>query len=90
MLFEFYLMDLVNQGDKTKMMEVIRSDEYSFDKGQMALSLALRKNKEIAFEMLSLPGAWDHYVKSQFSPFIVLDKLEQEVLEYKRCNGYQN
>lgn len=84
-------MKMVVDNDIDAIKEAIRSDEYTFGRGLMAISAAFNEGKEyIAYEMLSLPGAWEHYVSSQFSPFVVLDELEKKVNEYKRYNGYQN
>jgi hypothetical protein len=90
MLFDFYLMKLASNGDMDGIKTVIRSTWYTFDRGLMAISIALNKgNNEIVYEMLSIPGAWDHYVDSQFSPFVILDELKEGVDEYKRYNVHQ-
>ena len=92
MPLEFFLMKLVDEENLEKIKEIIwRDPAYTFDRGLMALSIALKweRTRHIGYEMLSPPGAWEHYVASQFSPFIVLDELEELVKEYKRCNGYQ-
>ena len=90
-ILEFFLMEKAVENDMAAIKELIRRDDYTFERGLMAISVAFNKgNNEIAYEMLSLPGAWEHYIASRFSPFLVLDKLEEKVNEHKRCNGYQS
>ena len=83
-------MDLAYDGNMDGIKAAMCTDRYTVERGLMAISVAQKKgNDAIVYEMLSPPGAWEYYVTSQFSPFVVLDEMEKKVMEYRRCICYQ-
>lgn len=91
MFLDFHLLELAENNDIGAIKTIIRKGEYQFNNGLMTIAYSLNKGKnDIAYELLSIDGAWDHYVKTRFSPFVVMDKLREAVRKYKYCNGCQN
>lgn len=90
-MFEFELVKMASENDMDGIRRAIRSEGYTLDKARMAISIAFTHgHNEIAYEILSMPGAWEEYVNTQFSPFVVMDKLEECIRKYKHYNDCQN
>lgn len=77
------LRELASRDNIDGVHAVTTMPQYENRMGREAIGIALSwGHKRIAYEILSRPNAWKEFKETQFSPFVVLDKMELELSRY--------
>lgn len=78
------LCKLASMNDVGGVYAVTTMPQYRNSMGREAIGIAMAwGHNDVIYEILSRPNAWEEYKANQFSPFVVLDKMEASLSKYK-------